>query len=96
MMVRHYALARPQFTPKVCDTKEREERVTVPLAHSARAPILPASMHMAPILKTEDESATQLFVNFSGVVLRRKPTDENIFQDSISYFRTETENGTFT
>ena len=94
MIVRHYALARPQFTPKVCDTKEGEERVTVPLAHSARAPILPASM--APILKAEDESATQLFVNFSGVVLRRKPTAENIFQDSISYFRTETENGTFT
>ena len=92
MIVRHYALARPQFTPKVCDTKEGEERVTVPLAHSARAPILPASM--APILKTEDESATQLFVNFSGVVLRRKPTDENIFQDSI-WMETETENGTF-
>ena len=49
---------------------------------------------MAPILKTEDESATQLFVNLSGVVLRRKPTDENIFQDSIS-METETENKTF-
>lgn len=59
-----------------CATLKKERRGwRFPLAHSARASILPASM--APILKTEDESATQLFVNLSGVVLRRKPTDEN-------------------
>ena len=29
MVVQHYALTLPQFTPKVCDTKEGEERVTV-------------------------------------------------------------------